>query len=164
VTTQVARVGDIADQVRGVTYSKSEGSSEPRDGYVPIVRAGNLSEGRLTLNDLVYVPAQRVSDKQKLRRHDVVVATSSGSLDVVGKAVAATDDLEVGFGAFCKVLRPSGVVHPRYFAHFFQTPAYRSRMSRAAAGANINNLRVASQVWCNSGWGAGSGGQVTRQL
>jgi integrase len=24
--------------------------------------------------------------------------------------------------------------------------------------------RVASQVWCNSGWGAGSGGQVTRQL
>lgn len=142
MTTQVARVGDIADQVRGVTYSKSEGSSEPRDGYVPIVRAGNLSEGRLTLNDLVYVPAQRVSDKQKLRRHDVVVATSSGSLDVVGKAAAATNDLEVGFGAFCKVLRPSGGVHPRYFAHFFQTPAYRSRMSRAAAGANINNLRA----------------------
>lgn len=137
----LARVGDLAEQIRGVTYAKGDASLEPRDGYVPILRAGNISDEGLTLTDLVFVPKARVSERQLLRKNDVLVAASSGSLDVVGKAALVDSDLQAGFGAFCKVLRPSQQVHPAYFAHFFKTPAYRSRVSALAAGANINNLR-----------------------
>ena len=137
----LVRVGDLAEQIRGVTYAKGDASDEPRDGYVPILRAGNISDEGLSLSDLVFVPAARVSDRQFLKRNDVLVAASSGSLDVVGKAALVNSDVKAGFGAFCKVLRPSAEVHPAYFAHFFRTPAYRGRVSALAAGANINNLR-----------------------
>ncbi len=99
-----------------------------------------MNEGIL-FDDLVFVPAERISARQRIRRHDVMIAASSGSLDVVGKAARALTDYEGGFGAFCKVLRPSTKVNPAYFAHFFKTPDYRRRVSALAAGININNLR-----------------------
>ena len=60
---------------------------------------------------------------------------------MVGKAARAKANLNCGFGAFCKVLRPNSKTHPGFFSHFFQTLSYRRRISALAAGANINNLR-----------------------
>ena len=139
--SDVVRVCELAEQLRGVSYGKSDASSTPRPGYLPVLRAGNITEDGLTFDDLVFVPAERVSAKQKIRRNDVVIAASSGSLDVVGKAARALDDYEGGFGAFCKILRPGPDVDPAYFAHFFRTKQYRQRVSALAAGVNINNLR-----------------------
>jgi type I restriction enzyme S subunit len=137
----VVPVSALAEQVRGVTYGKDDASSTPRPGYLPVLRAGNITEDGLTFADLVYVPADRISEKQRIRQDDVVIAASSGSLDVVGKAARALADYDGGFGAFCKVLRPGPNVDPAYFAHFFRTPQYRQRVSALAAGVNINNLR-----------------------
>ncbi len=139
--TAVARVSDLAEQIRGVSYDKEDASSTARAGYLPVLRAGNITDDGLVFHDLVFVPAHRVSDKQRIRRNDIVIAASSGSLDVVGKAARALDDYDGGFGAFCKVLRPGPNVDPAYFAHFFRTPEYRQRVSALAAGVNINNLR-----------------------
>ena len=116
--SEVVRVCELAAQLRGVSYGKSDASSTPRPGYLPVLRAGNITEDGLTFDDLVFVPAERISAKQKIRRNDVVIAASSGSVDVVGKAARALDDYEGGFGAFCKVLRPGPDVDPAYFAHF----------------------------------------------
>lgn len=137
----IKRVGDVSEQIRGVTYAKEDASQIPRPGYIPILRAGNIEDAEISLGDLVYVPRARIADEQLVRQHDVLVATSSGSLDVVGKAAQATTDLGTAFGAFCKVLRPGPHIHPRYFGYFFRTILYRRRISQLAAGANINNLR-----------------------
>lgn len=140
--TTMARVSDVAEQIRGVTYDKTLASNEPSEGRFPILRAGNIRGEGLDFRDLVYLPKSSISPKQLIKKGDVVIATSSGSLDVVGKAAQAENDFQGGFGAFCKVLRPGPVVDPRYFGHFFRTPEYRSHVSRLAAGANINNLRM----------------------
>jgi type I restriction enzyme S subunit len=137
----MARVGDLAKQIRGVSYGKQDASKVPKPGYLPVLRAGNIGDDELLFNDLVFVSAARVSAKQKVQKGDVVIAASSGSLGVVGKAAPARADYDGGFGAFCKVLRPSSRVDPAYFAHFFRTREYRHRISRLASGANINNLR-----------------------
>jgi type I restriction enzyme S subunit len=139
--TPLVRIGDLSEQVRGVSYGKQDASTEPLPGYLPVLRAGNITDDGLVFEDLVYVPAERISSKQKIRHHDVVIAASSGSLDVVGKAAPAPADFDGAFGAFCKVLRPKSNVHPVYFAHFFKTKHYRQRVSALAAGVNINNLR-----------------------
>ena len=139
--SEVVRVCELAEQLRGVSYGKNEASSTPGPGYLPVLRAGNITEDGLTYDDLVFVAAERISAKQKIRRNDVVIAASSGSLDVVGKAARALNDYEGGFGAFCKVLRPGPDVDPAYFAHYFRTQQYRQRVSALAAGVNINNLR-----------------------
>ncbi len=135
-------IRELAEQIRGVTYGKGDASSRPVPGSVAVLRAGNIQDLGLTLTDLVYIPRARVSDGQFLREHDVLIATSSGSLDVVGKAARVTRDLGMAFGAFCKVLRPGHEIDPRYFAHYFRTARYRKTISRLAAGANINNLRT----------------------
>ena len=135
------KVGELADQIRGVTYAKEDAEKLPIPGYLPVLRAGNITEEGLVFEDLVYVPAHRISSSQMVRQHDVIIAASSGSLDVVGKAAPALADFDGGFGAFCKVLRPNQKVHPGYFAHYFKTKDYRRLISSLAAGANINNLK-----------------------
>jgi type I restriction enzyme, S subunit len=135
-------VGSIARQLRGVSYAKLDARNEPRQGYLPILRANNITDEGLTFSDLVYIPAERISKIQRLQLGDVVIAASSGSLDVVGKAGEVRQNFDGGFGAFCKVLRPNATaVDPIYFSHYFRTQAYRQRISSLAAGANINNLK-----------------------
>lgn len=137
-----ARVGEIAEQLRGVTYAKSDASLEPRPGFVPILRANNITDDGLVFSNLIYVPQSRIGEKQKLRRGDIVIAASSGSLDVVGKAAQLRSEFHGAFGAFCKVLRPKqDAVDTSYLSHFFKTRSYRQKISSLAAGANINNLR-----------------------
>ena len=138
---RVTTVGDVSEQVRGVSYAKSEASDVLQPGYSPILRANNICENGLLLDDLVFVPDAKISQKQRIAPNDVIVAASSGSLSVVGKTAQAREGFEGGFGAFCKVLRPRPAVDPHYFGHYFRTSLYRHVISRLAAGANINNLR-----------------------
>jgi type I restriction enzyme S subunit len=136
------KVGTLCDQIRGVSYAKEDARAEASSGLVPILRANNiLEDGLLTYDDLVFVPESVVSEMQYIRKFDIVIAASSGSLSVVGKAAQARHDWHGGFGAFCKVLRPNKKVDPRYLAYFFRTAEYRQRISHLAAGVNINNLR-----------------------
>lgn len=137
-----ATVGEIADQIRGVTYAKSDASDTPKPDLTPILRANNITDAGLQFDDLVYVPDSKIGRRQTLEKGDVVIAASSGSIDVVGKAAPFQAEFQGSFGAFCKVLRPNLTrVDPSYFSHFFRTEAYRQTISRLAAGANINNLK-----------------------
>jgi type I restriction enzyme, S subunit len=134
-------LGDVLTVIRGVTYKKDQASSSPLREHIPILRATNIQNG-LHFHDLVYVPKECVSDIQLLRRGDIVIAASSGSRTVVGKAAQLTIDWQGSFGAFCFGLRPKGAVEPRFLAWFLQTSEYRHRVSELAAGVNINNLRA----------------------
>lgn len=132
---------DCSQFVRGVTYTKSDAADQPASGLIPIVRANNIQARGFEFNDLVYVPANLVSAEQVLKCGDVVVATSSGSISVVGKAAQVRKEQPMSFGAFCGVLRPSPAINARYFGHFFSSKAYRDAVSNMARGVNINNLR-----------------------
>ena len=140
--TARAAVGELATQIRGVSYKKGEASSTPRPETVGVVRAGNIADGELTTDNLVYVPANRVTARQLLRKGDVLIATSSGSIDVVGKAARIRRDEAIAFGAFCRVLRPTECIDPGFLAHYFQTATYRRYVSKIATGTSINNLKT----------------------
>ena len=115
----------VSELLRGVTYTKEVAASLPAPGRLPVLRANNLRGRAFDLSDLVYVPSALVSQQQRIRSGDVVIATSSGSISVVGKAVQSQRDMDAGFGAFCGVLRPAPALDSRYFGHFFSTEAYR---------------------------------------
>ncbi len=133
---------DLFEFIRGVSYKKSQASESPTKDSVAILRAGNLQDGRILLDDLVHVPETCVRDEQRIRKGDLVIAMSSGSASVVGKvAVASVDMPRIAFGAFCGLLRPSSIVYGHWLGEFFQTREYRNLISEVAAGININNLR-----------------------
>ena len=137
-----AKLGDIAQVVRGVTYKKEQATSQPATDMLPILRATNVQDGSLVLDsDLVFVPKELVSETQKLRVGDIVVATSSGSKHLVGKTAQVREAWEGSFGAFCAAIRPTSDIDQRYLGYFFETREYKDYISKKALGVNINNLR-----------------------
>ncbi|MCR6491433.1 restriction endonuclease subunit S [Cellulomonas sp. P24] len=137
-----APLRDVATTHRGVTYEKRQASSEPAPGRIPLLRATNITDRLELVADLVYVPAEVVKPLQVLRRNDIVVASSSGSISVVGKSRQLLTEWEGTFGAFCLAIRPRESVHPRYLAHFVASQHVRDSWSAAARGTNINNLKA----------------------
>lgn len=136
-----ARLADIADVVRGVTYRKDQASTEPSEGTVPLLRSGNIQD-ELVLDDLVYVPADIVDPRQRLQVGDIVVSTSN-SKELVGKAAQLATAFDGTFGAFCTVVRPTPAVHARYVGLFFSSPGYLAVINAlSAATNNIANIRA----------------------
>lgn len=137
---RMAMLGEVCELVRGVTYEKREASNVAEKTYVPILRANNITS-ELNFENLVYVPSKRISVKQYIRKDDIIIAMSSGSKDVVGKAAQAKFDFHGAFGAFCGLIRPSDEINKRFVGFFFQSFFYRDTVSRLSIGVNINNLR-----------------------
>ena len=131
---------DLAQLVRGVTYSKPDAVKEPRVGYWPLLRANNIN-GKVNHDDLVYVREKCISQEQWLGKGDVLIAMSSGSQHLVGKAAQVREDISETFGAFCGALRPSLELDATFFGWFFQTRRYRESVAADAKGSNINNLK-----------------------
>lgn len=133
---------DLFSSVRGVTYSKSDATSSPGDGLVPILRANNIEGGEIVANDLVYVPSKYVSHEQFLKAGDLLIASSSGSRTVVGKTARADEcHAQFAFGAFCTVARPRTEEFSKWLFSYTRSHAYREYVERVALGISINNLR-----------------------
>lgn len=135
-------ITSVADFVRGVSYKKELSCLEAKDGYQAILRANNISDGCVCMEDLVFVPMDMVKSVQKLVVGDVLIAMSSGSKNVVGKAAMIRQQINASFGTFCGVLRPKNGILPPYFGYFFQSSGYRHTISSLAAGVNINNIKL----------------------
>lgn len=136
----MATLGNLIEQVRGVSYKPEDLHPTLNENSIPLLRANNIKDGKLNFDEVVYVDRKKVSDKQLIRAGDILVCASSGSKDLVGKAAYIEADLQITFGAFCKIVRPLSEC-PQYIGHFFNSPYYRERISNYAAGANINNIR-----------------------
>ena len=138
---EIARLGELGDLVRGVTYKRQETTDTSSPGYLPILRATNIQNRQLLLEEeLVYVKSEKVSDSQLLRSGDVIIAMSSGSKSIVGKAAQFHSDWEGSFGAFCAVFRYNSTIEPFFLGQVFQTDRYREHLLKEARGTNINNL------------------------
>ena len=135
------RIADIANVIRGVSWDKNEATDTPRDGYLPILRAGNIGDVLNTDDDLVWVPSSNVSDVQRIRAGDIAICMSSGSASVVGKTAAAKTEWPGSLGAFCALLRTdANKCLPEYLGFYLKSTAFR-RWTSEAQGANIKNIR-----------------------
>jgi len=103
---EVVRLGDVTKQVRGVSYKDSDISEIESEVYLPVLRANNIQESRLNYENLVFIDKKRIKEEQLLRKGDIVIAASSGSIKIVGKAGKVLEDKNASFGAFCKLIRP----------------------------------------------------------
>ena len=103
----MAKVKDIAMQIRGVSYHPEDLRNTLDDDSVVLLRANNIKDGKLLLDDVVYVSKSKVAKQQYLQTGDILICASSGSKELVGKA-AFVDSVKnpMTFGAFCKVVRP----------------------------------------------------------
>ena len=139
-TWKSSTIGEVAEIVRGVTYSKSDTLSATDNDAVPLLRATNLEVDSIDFEDMVYVPKRVVKAQQYLQLDDIFLAVSSGSISVVGKSAQVVKTNGETFGAFCAVIRPKNI-NPKFLAYWVQSPATRDHWSATAKGTNINNLK-----------------------
>lgn len=135
--------GQLHVLVRGVTYSKSDVSEVDAPGFVPVLRANNIGS-TLTHDEPVFVKGDRIASAQLLRKGDYLIALSSGSKNLVGKAAFVPKDLDAAFGGFCGVIRLYDADLQRFVGVFLQSDLYRSSLSAGSRGIGINNLKKES--------------------
>lgn len=134
------RLDEVVELIRGVTYSSKDVLPSRTSDSIPLLRATNIHDGNLDYEEPVYLPLSAVKQKQILQVGDSVIASSSGSIQVVGKSARVTEATLATFGAFCTALRPKQI-DPRFLAYFLQDSSLRQKWSDLARGSNINNLK-----------------------
>lgn len=139
---EIVKIKDVTTQIRGVSYKPENVSETYKEGYVELFRANNISDYGIIFENTQFVESKCVSEKQLLKKNDILIAASSGSKHIVGKASKINvDNKNTSFGAFCKVLRPLNNINADYLSHYFSSPIYRRTISALSEGANINNIR-----------------------
>jgi len=133
------RLGDLAEIIRGVTYKKHQVLDQATDNHIVLLRANNIQE-TITDDALIYVPLELVNDRQLITKGDILIAMSSGSANLVGKAAQTNRDLQATFGAFCGAVRPLKQKISSYLGLYMTTPLYRDQAQASGKGIGINNL------------------------
>ena len=135
----LVRLNQIGVFIRGVSYAKSVAAYEPRSDYIGLLRANNIGS-EVNFDNLVYIPCNLVKDEQFLLAGDILIAMSSGSKDLVGKASRILTNIDRTFGTFCGVLRCMPSCDNRFIHMLLQSPQYRVQISKQGRGIGINNL------------------------
>ncbi|MBQ7215176.1 MAG: restriction endonuclease subunit S [Synergistaceae bacterium] len=145
---KTVKLGEIVQIIRGVSYSERDVHRAKLNGDCLILRGGNVLEnGHITITDSdnVYVNGSIVSDKQRIRKNDVVIVSSTASMRVIGKSGVIDSDYEnVAPGAFLLLIRPlkKPDVFAPYVSWYFMTETYRNNIKRLVAGGVIQNIKM----------------------
>jgi type I restriction enzyme S subunit len=139
------KIGDVSDLIRGVSYKKTDANEASTcDDDILVLRGGNIQDGKIfrNANDEVFVDKSLVSEKQYLKKGDVVIVGSTGSSNLIGKAAIVENDfINISFGAFLMLIRPRPIINPKYFDYYFLSAEYRNAIRDLSVGVNINNIR-----------------------
>ncbi|MBV4396333.1 restriction endonuclease subunit S [Advenella alkanexedens] len=141
VKVEWVRLGDVAFYVRGLTYSKSNESSNS-EGF-KVLRANNitLSGNVLNFDDIKIVTHDtKVKSSQKLYKNDILISAASGSREHVGKVAFIKEDLDYYFGGFMGVVRPHSNLLPGYMFHILTSAIFQRYMDEMLKSSTINNL------------------------
>lgn len=129
---------------RGVSYNPTAHLLPfDTESTVRLLRANNVQDARVVLEDVQYVDSSCVSADQRLQENDILICMASGSRELVGKAGKFSPDggFEYTFGEFMGCFRPTDQAADSDFVYYlFQTEKYRAHIAVLLAGSSINNL------------------------
>ncbi len=132
----------VAEVIRGITFSKADGSTVPEEGRLPVIRAGSIQQTLLLDEGQIWVPSNKFKSHQLIKKNDIIMCTSSGSSNLVGKCAKSDQDWNGSFGAFCAGIRvDDSKCDSSYLYHFLCSPWFRN-WTKSSSGANIKNIRA----------------------
>lgn len=136
---EVRNMDKLCTLIRGVTYSKDDVRSATDTNTVPILRATNVNNGVVDLNDLVYVTDDMPLKEQYLDKFDILIVMSSGSKAHVGKNALYCFNQRVAYGAFCSKI-VAGSSNKFFVAVHLQSSGFKKHIANVCLGTSIKNL------------------------
>jgi len=135
---ELVRIGELAEKI---AYGSSRRSS--RAGEVAVLRMGNIQEGRLDWDDLVYT-----SDPEEIARHRLVegdlLFNRTNSPALVGKSAVyhgARPAIAAGYNV---VVRCGPRILPEFLAHLINGPEGRA-WCRAVRSDGVNQSNISAR-------------------
>ena len=140
--TQLVRLGDVAELIRGITFKPNDVVSSDTGGSVRCMRTKNVQDS-IDLSDVWSVDTGFVKrSSQYLRAGDILVS-SANSWNLVGKCTWVPElSWPATFGGFVSLLRaiPSQV-RARYLYRWFSSPSTQATLrSFGRQTTSISNL------------------------
>jgi type I restriction enzyme S subunit len=131
---EIKKLKDIANYHIGLTYKPSEICD---DGII-VLRASNIQNGRIVLDDIVRVN-KNIKSELLVKKGDILMCSRSGSASLVGKAALIPDlNEKMSFGAFMTIIRSDYNV---YLLNYIRSSAFRSQI-RSGATTTINQITL----------------------
>lgn len=130
---------NISELIRGVSYNSDDIKDKNSNATIPVLRATNITGNVIDLENMVYVPIDKVASNQILDKFDILLVMSSGSKEHIGKNGFYYFEDKVAFGAFCAKLVAKSEF--RYYLYSYtQSDFIFNTIKNECLGTNINNL------------------------
>ena len=139
----MARLGDVCEFSRGLTYSKSD---EVQFSLNVVLRSNNvdLETGRLVLDELKYIrDSIEIPTSKRVAKGAILMCTANGSKQHLGKVALIDGDYNYAFGGFMGLLTPNASIDSRYLYWQLMSFEFKRLVTTLTDGANINNLKFA---------------------
>ena len=133
-----------ARSIDALVISCDYGTSDAlrNDGIgVPVLRMGNLQDGRVSLEDVKYIAADKVPDELMLSEGDVLF-NRTNSADLVGKVAVFEQQRKVSFASYLLRLR----VEPKqgngyWLSYLLNTPELQKKL-RSTATPGVSQVNI----------------------
>lgn len=128
----------LVDIIGGVSYNIEDISEQG----IRVIRGGNVQGNNIVLrDDDVYLPIAYCDHNNTLKKNDIVVVASTGSVEALGRTATVWEDMEnVQIGAFLRILRPKQEKYAAYISAWLSGDFYLNYIRRVAKGTSINNI------------------------
>lgn len=138
----IVKFEDIATLYRGVMYNRSNQSVVKTKNIV--LPADNINlDGELQIKKMIYLDEElEISNDQRLKKDDIFICTSSGSMSHIGKVAYIKEDTNYYAGGFMGIIRtnPEKCLPKYLYYYLFASSVFRNEIKKLAQGASINNI------------------------
>jgi type I restriction enzyme S subunit len=141
-----AQVGDVAKNIR---YGTSEKATK-QDSGLPMLRMGDISDGKLHFDDLKYLPAETQLKDDLILEDGDVLFNRTNSAELVGKtAVYKSSHQKATYASYLvRAKLYTGVYNPDLLAYYINSAQGRqyiaSVTSQQVGQANVNATKMSS--------------------
>lgn len=139
---QTAKFEDFASLTRGVTYQRTDQSSEETSNIV--LPADNISlAGDLVIEKPIFLNEKiNLSIEKKLQKGDIFICMSSGSKAHIGKVAYIDENTNFYAGGFMGIIRtnPTKCISRYLYYYLRSSEQFREEIKLLTQGANINNI------------------------
>lgn len=138
--------GRLGDYVIDDCYGTSDKTTDDKSG-TPILRMGNIQNGRLDLHDLKYLHLSEKDSKKLLLRKSDILVNRTNSAELVGKCAVFDIQGEYAFASYIIRLRlDTERADSRLVAAYINSPAGRAYMfserKQMTGQANVNTKKL----------------------
>jgi type I restriction enzyme, S subunit len=132
----------LEQHIEEINYGTSEKTKD--FGKIPVLRMGDIQEGKLVFNNLKYLDA--VNDSKLLLKKGDLLFNRTNSAELVGKSAVFNNEGTYSFASYIIKVRCKNTLNSNFICYYINSTAGRAwaktQISQQVGQANINGTKL----------------------